>query len=222
MVSVLMVAKKRDSTRDLMLGLLEGGFVCATTSAPEGVVHLLGEGSPDLVLVDMSGCSVDSPTWCLPQKIKEETHLPVIALICEELLGRIASVPGIDDFVVEPWHVAEVVSRARRMLEPTDQGKDLLTRGDLTIDLAKRHVVLRGKLVPLTFREYQLLTFMAKNEGQAFTRDTLLNKVWGYDYFGGDRTVDVHIWRIRSKIDDADRTLIQTVRNVGYAFGESP
>jgi two-component system alkaline phosphatase synthesis response regulator PhoP len=76
-------------------------------------------------------------------------------------------------------------------------------------------------VVEFTFREYELLRFLAANEGRVFTRDTLLDRVWGYDYYGGDRTVDVHIRRLRSKIEDAGHTFIETVRNIGYRFRSS-
>ena len=74
------------------------------------------------------------------------------------------------------------------------------------------------KVVELTFKEYELLKFLASNRGRVYTREALLNKVWGYDYYGGDRTVDVHVRRLRSKIEDSKRTFIETVRNIGYRF----
>jgi DNA-binding response OmpR family regulator len=77
-----------------------------------------------------------------------------------------------------------------------------------------------GNPVMLTFREYELLKFLASNRGRVFTREALLNRVWGYDYYGGDRTVDVHIRRLRSKIEDASHTFIETVRNIGYKFNK--
>jgi two-component system alkaline phosphatase synthesis response regulator PhoP len=94
----------------------------------------------------------------------------------------------------------------------------LIKCGDLVIDIAKYEVSIGGKLLALTFKEYELLKFLAKNRGRVFTRETLLNEVWGYDYYGGDRTVDVHIRRLRSKIEDSTHTFIETVRNIGYKF----
>ena len=96
--------------------------------------------------------------------------------------------------------------------------EELIRCGDLVIDLAKCEVSLSGRLIPLTFKEYELLRFLASNRGRVFTREALLNKVWGYDYYGGDRTVDVHIRRLRSKIEDPTHTFIETVRNIGYKF----
>ena len=89
------------------------------------------------------------------------------------------------------------------------------------IDLARCEVSVNDEPVLLTFKEYELLKFLASNKDRVFTRESLLNKVWGYDYYGGDRTVDVHIRRLRSKIEDSTHTFIETVRNVGYKFRDS-
>ena len=98
--------------------------------------------------------------------------------------------------------------------------EDIIRCGDLVIDSAKCEVSLGGKSIILTFKEYQLLKFLANNKGKVFTRDVLLDKVWGWDYYGGDRTVDVHIRRLRSKIEDKDHSFIETVRGIGYRFRE--
>ena len=98
------------------------------------------------------------------------------------------------------------------------ESSELIKDGDLVIDLAKYEVSVGGRPVLLTFREYELLKFMTSNRGRVFTREALLTKVWGYDYFGGDRTVDVHIRRLRSKIEDSHHTFIETVRSIGYRF----
>jgi len=86
----------------------------------------------------------------------------------------------------------------------------------LVIDIARCEVSIGNRLLALTFKEYELLKFLAKNKGKVFTREVLLNEVWGYEYYGGDRTVDVHIRRLRSKLNDPGNNYIQTVRNIGY------
>jgi two-component system alkaline phosphatase synthesis response regulator PhoP len=95
---------------------------------------------------------------------------------------------------------------------------EIIRRGDLSIDVEMCEVSLGGNLVELTFKEYELLKFLATYPGRVHSRDVLLDRVWGYDYYGGDRTVDVHIRRLRSKIEDHNHTFIDTVRNVGYRF----
>jgi DNA-binding response OmpR family regulator len=130
---------------------------------------------------------------------------------------------SIDDFVVESCDLSELAARVRRAISKTEviSGEDLIQCGDLAIDQTKCEVSVSGKLVPLAFREYELLKFLASNRGRVFTREALLNQVWGYDYYGGDRTVDVHIRRLRGKIEDLSHTFIETVRNIGYKFKEN-
>jgi len=96
--------------------------------------------------------------------------------------------------------------------------KDTIRWGDLVIDLANYEVWVGGHRTNLTFKEYALLRFLATHRGRVFTREALLSRVWGYNYFGGTRTVDVHIRRLRSKIEDASHSFIETVRGVGYRF----
>jgi two-component system, OmpR family, alkaline phosphatase synthesis response regulator PhoP len=90
--------------------------------------------------------------------------------------------------------------------------------GDLTLDLANYRVAVAGRPVELTFKEYELLRFLVQNPDKVLTREALLKRVWGYDYFGGSRTVDVHIRRLRSKLEDRGHVFIETIRNVGYRF----
>jgi DNA-binding response OmpR family regulator len=130
----------------------------------------------------------------------------------------------IDDFVIVPYQTDELILRIKRLLQKVKniESGDLLKCDGLTIDLIKYEVTLENRVIELTFKEYELLLYLASNRGRVFTREALLNKVWGYDYFGGDRTVDVHIRRLRSKIEDPDHSFIETVRNIGYRFKKDP
>jgi DNA-binding response OmpR family regulator len=154
----------------------------------------------------------------LPQRLKEKTRLPVVTLLSNDSLDVLEYAADVDDFVMEPWNANEVTARLRRILQRKmdEDNKDLIKCGDVAIDLGRCEVVYRGRLVELTFKEYELLKFLVTNKGRVFSRESLLNSVWGYDYFGGDRTVDVHIRRLRSKLDESD--CIETVRNIGYRF----
>ena len=113
-----------------------------------------------------------------------------------------------------------MVARVKRAiwLRSGVEGDNVLRAGDLHIDLANYKVFVGGRPVDLTYKEYELLRFLATNRDKVFTREALLNRVWGYDFYGGARTVDVHIRRLRSKIEDRAHTFIETVRNVGYRF----
>jgi DNA-binding response OmpR family regulator len=220
---ILIVAGNDAGARELDSGLTGMGFACQTTNSADAAVEIL-KGEPlDIVLVDADGLSTSS--WSglksdqLP-KIKAAVHLPVIVLMPRGILDGVDSYFEIDDFVVRPFDLSELAARMRRMLNRTNNtgNQDSIRRGDLVIDLAKCEVSLNGKLIVLTFKEYELLKFLMRHKGKVFTREALLNEVWGYDYYGGDRTVDVHIRRLRSKIEDANHTFIDTVRNIGYKF----
>jgi DNA-binding response OmpR family regulator len=221
--NVVIIASENERAGELSSELAHKGFSCWVASAGEGAMEKVTKRAPHLVLAAIDYLPADSEVWHLLHRIKREMHLPVIALISREMLDSLDSAASVDDFVIEPWDTNEVAKRAKLTLQRTNNidSKELIKRGDLVIDLAKCEVTIDDRLVMLTFKEYELLNFLASNKGRVFTRDALLNKVWGYDYFGGDRTVDVHIRRLRSKIEDSTHTFIETVRNIGYKFKES-
>jgi len=149
---------------------------------------------------------------------------PVLAVLPEESLAGEPVELDADDFAFFPLRPHELETRLRRLLDrhgPLDS-PDVLRRGELTVDTAGYRVYVDGELVELTFKEYELLRFLAMHPDRVYTREALLDKVWGYDYFGGARTVDVHIRRIRSKIERGGVNFIETVRSVGYRFHASP
>ena len=218
MFRVLIVADGSEKVRELSLGLAEKGFSCSIASAGDDSLRDVGTLSADLVVVAIDGAAPGSEIRNLPQRLKDQTRLPVVTLLSNESLDVLDSAVEVDDFVMAPWNTAELIARVRRILHRRidRNSKDLISCGDIAIDLAKCEVVFRDRLVDLTFREYELLCFLASNPGRVFSRDALLDKVWGYDFYGGDRTVDVHIRRLRSKLDESD--CIETVRNMGYRF----
>jgi two-component system alkaline phosphatase synthesis response regulator PhoP len=218
MFRVLIVADGSEQVREISLGLAEKGFLCSIASPEDGRLKDVGTLSADLVVIAVDGAATGSEMRNLPQRLKEKTRLPVVTLLSNESLDVLDTAKDVDDFVMEPWNANEVVARVRRILhrKPDADNKDLICCGDVTIDLAKCEVAFRGRLVDLTFKEYELLRFLVNNKGRVFSREALLNSVWGYDYYGGDRTVDVHIRRLRSKLDESD--CIETVRNIGYRF----
>jgi DNA-binding response OmpR family regulator len=216
MFRLLMISENSEHVRELSLGLSESGFLCSIASADDGSLKDAGALSADLVVVAIDGAAPGSEVRKLPKRLKESTRLPVVTLLSSKSLDVLDSVADVDDFVMEPWDAAELIARVRRILNRRLDGnsKDLISCGEVTIDPAKCEVAFRGRLVELTFREYELLKFLAGNKGKVFSRNALLDKVWGYDFYGGDRTVDVHVRRLRSKLDESD--CIETVRNIGY------
>jgi two-component system alkaline phosphatase synthesis response regulator PhoP len=218
MFRVLIVADGNERVGALSLGLAEKGFLCSIASTDDGRLKDVGTLSVDLVVIAVDGAAPGSEMRNLPQRIKARTRLPVVTLLSNESLDVLDFAVDVDDFVMEPWNANEVIARVRRILnrKPDADNKDLICCGELAIDVAKCEVAFRGRLIELTFKEYELLRFLLSNKGKVFSREALLNKVWGYDYFGGDRTVDVHIRRLRSKLDESE--CIETVRNIGYRF----
>ncbi len=221
MPKIFIIASESEQLGKLSSELTERGFICSTVPYSAALEHIM-EQPTDLVLLNMEGTALNSKTWALPQEIKQEMHIPVISLVTKEMLDNLDSSPSIDDFVVKPWDSSEVVARIKRILRQTNiiGSKDVIKCGDLVIDVPRCQVSLSGEVITLTFREYQLLKFLASNKGKVFTRDALLDKVWGWDFYGGDRTVDVHIRRLRSKIEDRNHSFIDTIRNIGYRFRE--
>lgn len=126
-----------------------------------------------------------------------------------------------DDFCVTPIQPEELEARLKHLFWRTGTGTrpELVEYGPLVLNLETYQASLGGRPLDLTYMEYELLKFLASNPGKVFTREVLLSRVWGYDYYGGARTVDVHIRRLRAKLGEENAGLIQTVRSVGYAFG---
>jgi DNA-binding response OmpR family regulator len=128
-----------------------------------------------------------------------------------------------DDFVIMPFHPQELGARLALLLARAGKSNrgELVTYGPLTLNVETYQAVLDGRHLDLTYMEYELLRFLASSPGQVFTRETLLNRVWGYEYYGGARTVDVHVRRLRAKMGEEHNSLISTVRGVGYKLGQS-
>jgi DNA-binding response OmpR family regulator len=154
----------------------------------------------------------------LPPEVKRLAQCPVLVVVPAALSPSVGASVAIDDFAVEGADADELRTRIRRLASTSPSGGEVIRRGDLTIDMVTCEVSLSGTLIELTFKEYELLKFLASHPGRVHSREALLNSVWGYDYYGGDRTVDVHIRRLRSKLEDANHSFIDTVRNIGYRF----
>ena len=216
MLNLSVISEESQAVAELRSELAQNRFIYFTANGNKEVTEQLATQAPDLVLVELDSYP---GTWELIHKIKQENPVPIIALVARNAIDNIDGNLPVDDFLINPYDIRELVLRAKRLLNKTRSRNDEVIRcGDLLIDQVKCEVTLSGKVVMLTFKEYELLKFLASNPDRVFTRETLLNNVWGYDYYGGDRTVDVHITRLRSKIEDSSHTFIKTVRNIGYRF----
>jgi len=177
---------------------------------------------PDIIVLDFTSPK-NFDAQAVLRAFKKDRFLketPVFVILPEDGMRLLDNLSGIGDFIITPFNGAELAARVRALLKkviPTDSD-DMIKTGDLVIDINKYEVALNGNKVELTFKEYELLKFLASNKGRAYSRDQLLDKIWGYDYYGGTRTVDVHIRRLRSKIEDRKHAFIETIRNIGYKF----
>ena len=180
------------------------------------------ETRPDAVLMDLDVLS-DKAVHRLGSHCRK-LGLPIVAVVAKEHLLNYDPSQNLDDFILRPFGPRELLVRLHqaifRIKGPQDRNG--IWAGDLLIDQERYEVSLAGKKLLLTYKEYQLLVLLASHPGRVYTRDTLLSQVWGYDYLGGTRTVDVHIRRLRSKIEDASHSFIETIRNVGYRFKSNP
>jgi DNA-binding response OmpR family regulator len=219
---VFIIANESEQARKLRAELALRGLDCLIVPNKNGVIEQITGQSPGVMLLDTDEATTGSEAWEQAQRIRQERDTPIIALVSREKLNGLDSSTSMDDFVVKPWEATEVITRIKRILRQKESmdSEDITRCGDLVIDSAKCEVLLSGKPIILAFKEYQLLKFLASNKGKVFTREALLNKVWGWDYYGGDRTVDVHVRRLRSKIEDINHSFIETVRNIGYRFTE--
>ncbi len=173
------------------------------------------------VLVDVESLTQEQVEQVL--SYCQHSHLPVLGVVPANGLDGYVSNSSMDDFIIHPYTPQELVKRMDRVLARSREpgSNEVVKTGDLLIDIGKYEISLGGRRVILTYKEYQLLVLLATNPGRVYTRDELLQQVWGYDYFGGTRTVDVHIRRLRSKIESTNRSFIETIWNVGYRFKDS-
>ncbi len=223
---ILVVDDEKNIVDIIAFNLKKEGYRVMTAANGEEAVFLALNENPDLILLDVMMPKMDGYEAC--KRIREKTNTPIIMLTAraEEVDKVLGLELGADDYVTKPFGVRELMARVkanlRRKAAPAAavQG-NVLQFGQLTIDLDRYEVRRDGQPVELTLREFELLKFLAQNRTQVFTRETLLEKVWGYEYFGDVRTVDVTVRRLREKIEDNDKkpTYILTKRGVGYYFG---
>jgi DNA-binding response OmpR family regulator len=197
-----------------------------TFSVTRGLVNAYDEimgQRINLIVIDINSqeeLAIDGTVWTELREIKKSYKVSVITLVPRELIDRLNFRYEITDFAIKPVDTYELEARIKRALNQMAINGDgeIIKCGEMVINQTTCEVSVAGIPVELTFKEYELLKFLASNKGRVYTREALLDEVWGYDYFGGDRTVDVHIRRLRSKIEATGYNFIDTVRNIGYKF----
>ena len=198
------------------------GRVVRAEATAERCLVAVREWRPVLVIVDTGiGMTSGGLAAILRDEAVQDTG-SVMVLAPSSQLNILGPNVRVDDFAITPVNEDELRVRMSRLIWAQTGAEDgtVIRHGTLLIDLERYKVTVDGEVVDLTYKEYELLRFLASNPGKPFTREALLNQVWGYDYYGGSRTVDVHVRRIRSKIEQREQ-FIDTVRNVGYRFVET-
>lgn len=172
---------------------------------------------PDAILVD--GRTSPEDAAGVIRKLKAETEAPFVAVLSQETLPGFDWSCGPADFVTDRCTKAELDARLHLIASPPDEpiSSDVIRRGEISINRERFEVKVRGETLDLTFKEFELIAYLAQRPGRVSSRTALLSEVWGYDFFGGTRTVDVHVRRLRAKLGP-EAHMIETVRNVGYRF----
>ena len=214
MAQLLILTSAVDSDVLPALGLLSH----RTRSIPAAPASLINAPTADLIFVDARQDLASAKSLC---KILNTTGVtvPLVLVLTEGGLTAVSADWGVDDVILESAGPAEVDARIRLVIGRLAQEKtgSKIQASGVVIDEASYSAKVHGKPLDLTFKEFELLRFFATHPSRVFTREQLLSEVWGYDYFGGTRTVDVHVRRLRAKLGDLE-SLIGTVRNVGYRF----
>jgi DNA-binding response OmpR family regulator len=184
-----------------------------------------GDGAWGGVLIDCTGAGSETG-WAFARTLRRDHDpaIPIIVLVGGGQLDELDLRDDLfDDFCIAPFHPAEFEARLRHLMWRTGGGAtpDTIDYEDLSLNVETYQATIAKRPLDLTYMEYELLKFLAQNPGKVFTREMLLSRVWGYEYYGGARTVDVHVRRLRAKLGEEHAGLIHTVRSVGYRFGQS-
>lgn len=224
---ILVVDDEKPIADIIKFNLVKEGFTVVVASDGEEAVSVHDASNPDLMLLDVMLPKMDGFQVC--RKIREKHATPIIMLTAkEEEVDKVLGLElGADDYITKPFGMRELVARVKANLRRVDLDETIETApinkiesGDLKIDLERYEVKKRDDIIELTLREFELLKYLATQESQIFSREQLLRDVWGYEYFGDIRTVDVTVRRLREKIEDDSSSpkYILTKRGVGYYF----
>jgi len=202
---------------------LDGHTWKAVANASIAAQHEPGDGWGGAIV-----CADDDPEGafgiCRALRKRDAPVEPIMLMISGAQLGELELREDLfDDFCLSPFHPKEFEARLRHLFWRTGRGTgaEIVEYGDLVLNLETYQAAIVDKPLDLTYMEYELLKFFVCHPGKAFTREQLLSRVWGYEYYGGARTVDVHVRRLRAKLGEEHAALIQTVRSVGYRFGQA-
>jgi two-component system response regulator RegX3 len=227
----ILVVEDEDSFIDaLTVGLTREGFKVSIARDGAEALDMFDEVDPDLVLLDVMLPKVSGIDVC--RELRGRSNVPIIMVTAKgaEIDTVVGLEVGADDYVTKPYRLRELVARMRAVLRrrPSDDAgialpvaeDDIVTVGDVTLDHQRHEVTIRGSDARLPLKEFELLALLLENAGRVLTRDRLIDRVWGSDYVGDTKTLDVHIKRLRSKVEDdpASPSRIVTIRGLGYKY----
>ena len=220
---ILIVDDDQNICELLRLYLAKEGYETLIAHDGEKALELFEQNKPNMVLLDVMMPKMDG--WEVCRRIRAQANTPIIMLTAKgETYDKVLGLElGADDYVVKPFDSKEVVARIKAVLRrcnPEESGKDgVIQFENLSLDMSRYELKVKGKVVEAPPKELELLAYLAGHPNRVFTRDQLLDEVWGFEYYGDSRTIDVHIKRLREKLEGAsDQWSLKTVWGVGYKF----
>lgn len=228
MTTILVVEDEEAFVDAVTIGLEKEGFEVLVARDGAEALDVFRAASPDLVLLDLMLPRMSGIDVC--REIRTTSKVPIIMVTAKssEVDVVVGLEVGADDYITKPYRMRELVARLRAVLRRTETGTETpepeadgpLTVGDVSLDIDRHEVVVRGSHVDLPLKEFELLALLLKNAGRVLPRDTLIDRVWGHDYVGDTKTLDVHVKRLRSKVEDEPSrpSRIVTIRGLGYKY----
>lgn len=220
---ILIVDDDRNICELLRLYIEKEGFETAIANDGKSAVQMFDSVNPDLILLDIMLPELDG--WQVCREIRKKSQCPIIMLTAKgEVFDKVLGLElGADDYVVKPFETKEVIARINAVLRRIGKNETVQTQEvsyeNLTINLTNYELKVKGVQIDTPPKEMELIYHLASNPNRVFTRDQLLDEVWGFDYYGDSRTVDVHVKRLREKLEGvSDKWTLKTVWGVGYKF----
>ena len=222
---ILIVDDDKHIAELISLYMMKDGYETEEVYDGREAVKMVSSFQPDLILLDLMLPGMDGYQVCT--EIRKNSRVPIIMLTAKgETFDKVLGLElGADDYIVKPFDPKELVARVKAVLrryesKVEEADKNVLKFDGLEINLSNYSVAYNGKTLEFPPKEFELLSFLAQNPNRVFTREQLLDRIWGYEYVGDTRTVDVHVKRIREKLNSEDEWGIRTVWSVGYKFGQ--
>lgn len=230
MTRILIVEDEESYREPLVYQLTREGYEVSAAATGEEGLELFTHGGIDLVLLDLMLPGIDGTTLC--RRIREQSRVPIIMLTAKSTeIDKVVGLEiGADDYVTKPYSFRELLARIRAVLRRNQSAQQQgsadddvpLTCGDIVMRVGQHQVIVRGKSVFFPLKEFELLEYLMQNKGRVLTRHQLIDRIWGADYVGDTKTLDVHVKRVRAKIEEepSHPKYLSTVRGLGYKIDE--